>query len=99
MNYNEPRPEPVMNASYLSGLLITLVMAAVAMLSGLDIVQWDTTQQSLINAFITALINVAIVLATMYFGARPKVTPVASPSDDEGVELVRVDGQKPVVNS
>lgn len=88
-----------MNASYLAGLLITLVMAGVAMFSGLGVVQWDTTQQSLINAFGTALINFLIVVAVMWHRARPKVTPLANPRDDTGAPLVRADGGDPVVKS
>ena len=94
---NDKRPEPVMNSAQLAGLLIALVKAALVMLTSLGLVSWDTNQQAAINAFVVAVIDVGIVLATMYFGARGKVTAVNDPAiQDEGtgklVPLVRADG-------
>lgn len=88
--------EPVQNASSLSALLIVMIKAGVVLATAMGWVQWDTAQQAAVNGFSVAALDVVAVLVPMLW-ARSKVTPLAAPRDNEGVPLVRVDGQ-PVVS-
>lgn len=80
------RPEPVMNRGLVAALLITFVKAGVAFGTAVDVLQWDSAQQSAFNAFAIAGIDVAIVLIVLWRG-RGKVTPVEDARDDAGRKL------------
>lgn len=89
---NQSRPEPVLNASYLAGSLITLLKLVLVMLYVLGILELTDTAQTAIVAVATALADVVIIIVTMIRQARGKVTPLESPQDAEGVPLSRPDG-------
>jgi len=79
---------PVVTGTTISGLLIVLVNSAVAMLTAMGVVHWDTATQAAINAFVVALINVGAVIVPMIW-VHKQVTPLAAPRDEDGTPLVR----------
>lgn len=86
-----PSEQPLGVATTISGALITLAAAAVAMLTALGVVHWDTAQQATVNAFVMALISVGALVGP-YLWARKKVTPLAAPTAKDGEPLVRASG-------
>lgn len=87
MNTN-PELSPVGISTVITGMLVALINTGVAMLTGLGVVQWDTTQQQLVNGFAVALINLLVFIGS-WLWTRRKVTPLADPKDEKGVPLVR----------
>lgn len=97
---NTTQAEPVMNSSYLAGALSTFVKLVLVMLVSLKVIDLSDGDQVAITTALTAGIDLAIVIATMYFGARSKVTPTANPRivNEHGVtvDLIRADtGERP----
>jgi Flp pilus assembly pilin Flp len=89
---DQPRPEPVLDAARIGGLIAALVIAVAATVSLVLAGKWTD-----INALGTALGGVAgAVLALIaYFApvwqahkARAKVTPLADPRDITGRQLI-----------
>jgi Flp pilus assembly pilin Flp len=89
---DQPRPEPVLDAARIGGLIAALVIAVAATVSLVLAGKWTD-----INALGTALGGVAgAVLALIaYFApvwqahkARAKVTPLADPRDIAGRQLI-----------
>jgi hypothetical protein len=99
MNGSNTQPEPVMNASYLAGSFITLVKLFMVAAITLGWVDLTDGEQVAIMALVAGAADFAIIVATMWYKARPKVTPLANPRDDTGAPLVRADGGDPVVKS
>jgi hypothetical protein len=80
--------QPVGTGTTIAAALIVLVNSAVAMLTAMGVVHWDTGAQAAINAFVVALINVAAIVVPMIWVHR-QVTSLAAPKDEDGVPLVR----------
>lgn len=87
-----PRPEPVLDAAKIGGLIAALVVAIAATVSLVLAGRWTD-----INALGTTLAGLAsaVLALTAYFGpvwqarkARAKVTPLADPRDASGRKLV-----------
>jgi|SRR3954464_6397815 len=88
----QPRPEPVLDAAKIGGLLAALVVAIAATVSLVLAGKWTD-----INALGTVLgaLASAVLALTAYFApvwqahkARAKVTPLADPRDSSGRKLV-----------
>lgn len=79
------RNEPVITAASVAGLIGALLMW-VRLMGWID---WTDDQ---FNQFMI-MVNLALPLVAALW-ARTQVTPVAAPKDNEGVELVRVDGEE-----
>ena len=90
--YPDTQPEPVMDAAKAAAAVAGVVTAVGA---GFVLVGWATTDQvqqwavvagGIVSA-VGALLSVAMPLITAR-GARAQVTPLASPRDYQGTELV-----------
>ena len=95
----DPRPEPVMNNTYIASTLVTFVKVLVLFLTAIGVLDWSETVQTLLQAVVIAGVDVAILFWVMYQRVRPNVTPVQDPQiqDTETgamVPLVRADGKE-----
>ena len=80
-----------MNAAGLAGLLILILKAAIAAAIAFEFIDWTDGQTQALLALVVPLVDFAIILATMYYRARPRVTPNADPVDTDLHPLVRKD--------
>lgn len=90
----QPRPEPVLDAAKIGGLVAALVVAIAATVSLVLAGRWTD-----INALGTTLAGVAsaVLALTAYLApvwqarkARAKVTPLADPRDVQGRKLIAI---------
>lgn len=81
---------PVDRATLISGAIIVVVNSFFAMASAFGWLEWNSEQRDLINAFILAVINLAALIGPSLW-ARPKVTPLQAPKDEDGTPLVKAD--------
>jgi hypothetical protein len=72
------RPEPVVLANLVAGLISAAIVAAVA----LGWLPWSAEQQAAVMAVVVAAVNLAAAVWT-----RPQVTPVEDPRDANGGPL------------
>ena len=76
------RPEPVMDAATIAALASAVLAAAVAF--GVPLSAGQKTA-------LIALIAIVAPFIAQWFIARPQVTPLSNPQDDQGYPLGRVD--------
>ena len=83
--------EPVLTANG----IVAAISACVALLIAFGVVSMTGEQQEVLMAAIVAVLG---VLGPIVGGiwARQKVTPLVSPKDEDGVPLVRKDGNMPI---
>lgn len=74
--------------------IVAAISAIVAALVGFGVISWSGEQQGLFLAAIVALVGVVGPLAAGWF-TRQNSTPLAAPKDEDGVALVRADGDLP----
>lgn len=89
---SESRPEPVMNAAAIGGL-ISAFLVALRLMGWLQLndEQYNAWMR-VINDAITVAVPFLAPMATAWWIARPRVTPVSDPQDDNGNRLVPMDG-------
>jgi hypothetical protein len=83
------RPEPVVNAAVWGGL----VSALIAFLRAMGWLELDNAQYDALMNFLTILIPLLAPVITAIALARPKVTPVSDPQNNQGQPMVVEDGR------
>ena len=83
------RPEPVVNAAVWGGL----VSAFIAFLRAMGWLELDNAQYDALMNFLTILIPLLAPVITAIALARPKVTPVSDPQNNQGQPMVVEDGR------
>lgn len=95
----QPRPEPVRSAATMSAMLIALIQLLFVAAVSYGWIAADDGQVVLWKSIIALAINIGASGAAIWFPAnraRAVVTPLASPQDNAGAPMGRIDGQ-PIV--